>query len=451
MIINSNKFLVLGVSKSGFSASSYLLSKGAVCYIYEQNELHKIKEKKDELISKGAIFLSNDNVDETLKYVDVIIISPGVPINHEIAIKAKNLGKRIISEVEFGFFCAFPQIIAVTGTNGKTTTVSLIDSVFSESGKKTLLLGNVGCPVCDRIDEIDRSTYCVTEISSYQMESTCNLRPDVACVLNISPDHLERHYSMENYIFLKRRLLANLTESEYAVLNYDDQIVRDFNKSTKAKIIYVSANEEVDGAYKKDGALYYKNSKILEINQLRLQGLHNEYNALFAIAVAKLYGINDQIISNSLANFKGIPHRIQLISEKNGINVYNDSKATNTTSTISAIKCMKGGTVLVLGGSNKGEDYSNLFNEIKNSKIKHIVLTGETKKDMLNCAIKVGLENFTSTKNFEEAIKYAYMICNQGENLLFSPACASFDRFSGFEERGNYFTKLIGELSCKES
>ena len=449
MLIYSNKFLVLGVSKSGFSASSYLLSKGAMCYVFEENDSTKIKEKKEELISKGAILLSNDNVEETLKYVDVVIISPGVPINHNIAVKARNLGKRIISELEFGYFCSFPKIVGVTGTNGKTTTVSLINSILSDYGAKCLLMGNVGCPVCDNVDKIDSSTVCVTEISSYQLESTCYLRPDVACILNVSPDHLERHYSMENYIFLKRRLLSNLTESEYAVLNFDDQVVKEFSQNTKAKIIYVSLMQEVDGGYKKEDALYYKGARIIGSNELRLQGIHNEYNALFAIVVAKLFGVSDQVIRDSLANFKGIPHRIQLISEKNEIKVYNDSKATNTASTISAINCMKGKTVLVLGGSNKGEDYSELFNVVKNSPIKHVVITGETKEEMIKTAVKIGVENFTSTNTFEDAVKYAYLLCDNGENLLFSPACASFDRFSGFEERGDYFAKLIGELSCR--
>lgn len=448
MLINSNKFLVLGVSKSGFSASSYLLSKGATCYIFEENDSIKIKEKTEELISKGAILLSNDSVEETLKYVDVVIVSPGVPINHNITVIARNLGKRIISELEFGFFCSYPKIVGVTGTNGKTTTVSLINSIFSNNGTKNFLVGNVGSPVCNSIDKIDNSTVCVAEISSYQLESTCYLRPDVACILNVSPDHLERHYNMENYIFLKRRLLSNLTESEYAVLNFDDQVVKEFSQGIKAKIVYVSLKQEVDGGYKKDDGLYYKGARIIGLNELSLQGVHNEYNTLFAIVTAKLFGISDQVIRDSLANFKGIAHRIQLVSDKNGIKVFNDSKATNTTSTINAINSMKGETVLILGGSNKGEDYGELFRVVKSSLIKHVVITGETKDEMVKSAIKAGVENFTCTNNFEDAIKYAYLLCDNGENLLFSPACASFDRFSGFEERGDYFTKRIGELSC---
>lgn len=448
MLVNSNKFLVLGVSKSGFSATSYLLSKGVKCYIYEESDSIKAKEKIEELISKGAILTSNEKIDEVLKEVDVVIISPGVPINHNVAIKAKDLAKRIVSEMEFGFFCAFPKIVGVTGTNGKTTTVSLINSIFLENGNKSILMGNVGCPVCDNIGKIDNSTICVTEVSSFQLESTCNLRPDVACILNIAPDHLERHYSMENYIFLKKRLLSNLTESEYAVLNYDDQVVKEFNKSTKAKIIYVSLFEEVNGGYKKNDALYYNGDKIIDIKELNLQGLHNEYNALFAIAVAKLFGVSNQVIHDSLANFKGVPHRMQLISDKNGIKVFNDSKATNTASTISAINSIKEDTVLVLGGSNKGEDYTELFKIVRNSKIKHVVITGATKDEMIKSAINIGVENFTSISNFEDAIKFSYLLCDSGNSLLFSPACASFDRFSGYEERGDYFIKLIGELSC---
>ena len=447
MLVNSNKFLILGISKSGYSACNYLLSKGAVCYIFEENNSDKIKEKKEELISKGAIYLTSETIENFINIVDVVVLSPGVPINHEITIKSKSLGKRIISELELGFMLANPKIVGVTGTNGKTTTVSLINSILSDCGEKSLLLGNVGCPVTEKINVIDNSTICVTEISSFQMESTVNLRPDIACVLNISPDHLERHYTMENYIFLKRRLLQNLTESEFAILNYDDEVVRDFSKFTKGKIIFVSTKEIVDGAYKKDDTLYFKNTPIIKTCDLILQGLHNEYNALFAIAVSKLLGVNDINISKSLKNFKGIAHRIQLISEKNGIKVFNDSKATNTSSTISAIDCMKGNTVLILGGSNKGEDYLELFNKIKKSSIKHIVFTGETREELIKNAVKFGVENFTSTTSFESAIITAYMHCGEGDNLLFSPAHASFDNFSGFEERGNSFVKIIGGLS----
>ena len=446
MLVNSNKFLILGISKSGYSACNYLLSKGAVCYIFEENNSDKIKEKKEELISKGAIYLTSETIENFINIVDVVVLSPGVPINHEITIKSKSLGKRIISELELGFMLANPKIVGVTGTNGKTTTVSLINSILSDCGEKSLLLGNVGFPVTEKINVIDNSTICVTEISSFQMESTVNLRPDIACVLNISPDHLERHYTMENYIFLKRRLLQNLTESEFAILNYDDEVVRDFSKFTKGKIIFVSTKEIVDGAYKKDDTLYFKNTPIIKTCDLILQGLHNEYNALFAIAVSKLLGVDDINISKSLKNFKGIAHRIQLISEKNGIKVFNDSKATNTSSTISAIDCMKGNTVLILGGSEKGESYENLFEKIKLSTVKHVILTGASRFNMLDCASKVGYADITLTESFRYAIKISAMIAQNGDAVLFSPACASFDNFSSYEERGDAFVKAVEEL-----
>lgn len=447
MLVNCQKFLILGISKSGYSACDYLLKNNSICYIYEELSSPSIKSRMEDLISRGAIFVTKEGIDEVLRYVDVLVISPGVPINHEIPVKAKSKNIKIISELEFGFNSLMPTIIGVTGTNGKTTTVSLIDAIIKESGKKSFAIGNIGCPVTQRVEEISSKSVCVTEISSFQLESTLNFRPDVACILNVSEDHLERHYSMENYIFLKRRLLTNLTESEYAVLNFDDEIVKSFEVGLKAKVIWVSTKEVVDGAYKKDGSLYYKNKEILSVSELKLKGEHNEQNTLFAIAVCKLLGVDDDTIRKALKNFNGVPHRIELICEKNGIKIYNDSKATNTASTISAIDCMSGATVLILGGSDKGEDYIKLFEKIKNSDIKQVVLTGDSKYKMLNSAKNVGIENLSMTGDFEQAVKIAYMFCESGCNLLLSPACASFDRFNGFEERGNFFKKIIGELN----
>ena len=283
-------------------------------------------------------------------------------------------------------------------------------------------------------------------MSSFQLESISSFCPHVGCVLNITPDHLERHYGMDNYVYLKKRLLKNQKESEYSVLNFDDEIVREFSTETKAKIVWISREREVDGGYLKDDALYFKGEKIIDLKDLALKGEHNEYNALFAIACSKIIGIENSSIYKGLKDFKGIPHRIELIKEKDGINYYNDSKATNTASTITAIKTMKLPTVLVLGGSEKGEDYTELFRAIKDSLVIHIVLTGASRFNMLEKAKQMGVEGITLTSDFDLAIKIAKMNCFDGSNLLLSPATASFDRFSGYQERGNAFRRITEEF-----
>ena len=241
MYIKSQRFLVLGVSKSGFAVAKYILENGGECYLYEELSSPKIDEALSQLIGLGAIRLNEENVDKILLHIDVLVVSPGVPINHELAIKAKNVGKRIVGELEFGCLQFTPPIIAITGTNGKTTTATLVDAILREQGLKSALVGNVGVPITSRINEVDKDTLCVTEVSSFQLETVNAFCPHVSCILNIAPDHLERHYTMENYIYLKKRIFKQQRESEFTILNYDDKIVKGFCSEIRAKIPNLSA------------------------------------------------------------------------------------------------------------------------------------------------------------------------------------------------------------------
>ncbi|MBQ7235708.1 MAG: UDP-N-acetylmuramoyl-L-alanine--D-glutamate ligase, partial [Clostridia bacterium] len=384
--------------------------------------------------------------EERLKEIDVLVLSPGVPINHELAVKAKALGKRIMGELEFAY-CAFtPPIIAVTGTNGKTTTVTLINAILEKAEKKRQLVGNVGTPMTAKLDEIDADTVCVTEVSSFQLESVNAFCPHISCVLNIAPDHLERHYGMENYIFLKKRIFKNQRESEYAILNFDDSTVKNFFPEVKAKVFWISVKGKVDGAYRKDGKLYCFDEYVIDEADLKLKGKHNVYDALFAIISTRLMGVSTEIIVQALKDFKGVKHRIELVCEKNGVEFYNDSKATNTASTISALGALKKPVVLILGGSEKGEEYDALFDAIKFSPVKHTVLTGASRFNMLDCAGRKGLSDITVTADFNFAVKIAALFASEGDCVLLSPACASYDSFSSFEERGDAFIKAVEEL-----
>ena len=396
MYVKNQTFLVLGISKSGFSAANYILNNGGKCYIYEELSDSKITENINSLSGRGAIN-ATENIDAVLQIIDALIISPGVPINHEIAVKAKRLGKRIIGEFMFGYLQCAPTFLAITGTNGKTTTVNLISDILKAADIKSQLVGNVGVPITGCITDTPKDDVYIAEVSSFQLESIDFFCPHVACVLNISPDHLERHYTMDNYVFLKKRIISNLTSSEFAVLNYDDETVREFAGETQAKIVWVSATQKIDGAYRKDGKLYYKNDYITEENELPVKGLHNIYNALFAVATAKILGVNNETVVSGLKNFRGVRHRIELIAEADGVKYYDDSKATNTASTISAIESMTTETVLILGGSEKGENYDKLFETIKLKNVKHVVLTGASKFNMLKSASECGFSDITIT------------------------------------------------------
>ena len=443
MYIKSQKFLVLGVSKSGYAVAKHILDKGGQCYLYEELSSPKIDEALKLLTSLGAMRLNEENLDKILLHIDILVISPGVPINHEIAIKAKNLGKRIIGELEFGCLQFSPPLIAITGTNGKTTTATLVDAIFNEQGIKSALVGNVGVPITSRINEVDTDTICVAEVSSFQLETVYSFCPHISCVLNISPDHLERHYTMENYVYLKKRIFKNQRESEYTILNYDDKIVRGFCTEIKSNILYVSTREKVDGAYLLADKLYYRDEFVTSIEDLKLSGEHNVYNTLFAIAIAKLMNVDSYTIASALKNFKGVKHRMELIGTKYGVEFYNDSKATNTASTISAIEGIVKPIILILGGSEKGEKYINLFEKIKGSTVKHVILTGASRYNMLESAGKVGYSNLTLTSDFTTAVKIAKLISEEGDAVLLSPACASFDNFSCFEERGEKFKEIV--------
>ena len=446
MNVKVQTFLVLGVSKSGYYASKFLLEKNAKCYIYEDYKNPKVDGAIEELISLGAIRVERKNIDDILSVIDVLIISPGVKINHEIAVKAKKNGIRIISEFEFAFLSLSPEIIAVTGTNGKTTTVNLINEIYQKANYNSMLCGNVGVPVSQIINEVKRDTILIAEVSSFQLESTNAFCPHISCVLNIAPDHLERHFTMENYIFLKKRIFKNQRESEYTVLNYDDVVVRNFNSETKGKIVWVSTREKVDGAYALDKKIYYKGDFIMDVDKLVIKGEHNIQNALFSIAVAKIDNISNDVITDALSTFKGIEHRVQFIDKINGVSFYNDSKATNTASCISALNSVEGQIILILGGKDKGEAYDDLMEKIKLRPIKHVVIYGETRHKIANCAVSHGINDVTITSKFNNALRISAILAEDGDSILLSPACSSLDEFSSYEERGRVFTSFVESL-----
>ncbi len=446
MQYNGGKYLILGISKSGRSAAEFLIKTGSECFLFEELRSEKIDKSINELVEIGAHRVNLDIGEKDLQKFDACVISPGVPINHRIAVQMKKIGKKIIGELELGYQALSPYFIAVTGTNGKTTTVSLIDQILNQSQLNHCIVGNIGYPITGKINEIDLKTVCVTEVSSFQLESIDKFKPKIACLLNISPDHLERHYTMDNYIFLKKRIFSNQDGCDYAVLNYDDPIIKSMASEIKSKIFWVSLYEKVFGAYLHNGQLFFNEEKVIDIVDIPIIGDHNIYDVLFSICSAKLLGVDNENIRSAIKSFKGVRHRLELCLEKDGIKFYNDSKSTNTASTISALSSINIPTILILGGSEKGEVYDKLFAKIKESSVKHVILTGASRLNMLNCAGKMGVGNLTVTSDFNFAVKVAKLFAVNGDAVLFSPACASFDKFSSYEERGNAFIRALGEI-----
>ena len=433
MYYRKSVFLVVGISKSGMGAAELLLSRGAKCYVYDDSDNDKVKENMSALEEKGAIVADRSEVFGLLRKIDVVVLSPGVAIDHEIPLAAKKLGKKITGELELASSeCLSPVI------------------VLDAAGVKNELCGNIGTPLSSVLNKLDRDTVVVAETSSFQLETVRTFKPHIAVITNVTPDHLSRHYNMENYLFVKSKILLNLTESEYAVLCYDDPLVKNLDEKTRGKVVYFSTKEEVNGAYLSEGKIFYKGKFIADSSELAISGEHNAYNALATVCVAEIMGVNESAIVDSLKTFKGVKHRIQFVKTVSGVDYYNDSKATNIDATVKAVATMVKPTVLIVGGKDKGLDFDKLFDGIAGSEVKAVVATGESAFRIIESAKKCNFPSISMASEFSVAVALASYIAKNGDAVLLSPACSSFDRFSDFEERGDYYIKLVESINADE-
>lgn len=446
MFYSKQTFLVAGLSRSGIAASEFLLDRGARVYCFDDVEEGSVAEAAATLKGRGCVIVHKEELASRAEECDVLVLSPGIPVDHPLPVSFRRAGKRVIGEAELGAAELRCPVVAVTGTNGKTTTVTMLDGIFQAAGVKSVACGNIGKPITSCVRELGENGVAVAEISSFQLETLYSLRPHVAVILNVTEDHLNRHYNMENYIYLKSRLLKNSTESEYAVLNRDDPVVRGFAEKTKAKVVWFSLREPVEGGYLSEGCFCYCGEKLFPVSELPLEGEHNLANALAAICAAKIMGVRSEVIASALKTFRGVAHRLQRVGELGGVTFIDDSKATNVDSAIKAVGSVKGETVLLLGGKDKGYSYEPLFDAIKSSGVVHAVLYGENAFRILNAALKKGFTAVTLCKPFDVAVRVAYLTAKPGQNVLLSPASASFDGFRNYEERGERFCELLQTL-----
>lgn len=435
-------FLVLGLSRSGVAAADFLLSRRAEVFVYDDVRGGAVQRAVNALVEKGAKSVKEADLPAMLEKCDALVLSPGIPIDHKLAVAFKRRKKAVIGETELAARYLKCCVVAVTGTNGKTTTVSMITDILTADKKTAKACGNIGTPMLLGRD-LCENDIAVAEISSFQLETLSSLRPHIAAVLNITEDHLNRHYNMENYVYLKSRLLKNCAETEYAVLNYDDETVRTFAEKTKAHIVWFSRREKVNGAYIENGEICFKGERVVPLSRLSLPEEHNVENALAAVACAKIMRASNEAIRYALQNFKGAPHRIEPAGTVDGVTYIDDSKGTNVDSTIRAAQCMKQDTVLLLGGKDKGYDYSPLFTALKQTRVIRCVLYGENAYKLLESAMRTGYGNITLTEKFDYAVKIARLIALPGQTVLLSPASASFDEFSSYEERGDTFVSVV--------
>lgn len=435
--------MVAGMSKSGEGCARFLLKRGAEVYVYDDVVSENISALMDELAASGAHLVNAENYAEAIRACDILVLSPGIPIDNSLPVAFRKQGKAIIGEEELGALFLRATAVAVTGTNGKTTTVSMLNAVLEAAGKRSTACGNIGAPLIGEVENLGFDDFAVIEISSFQLETLTSLRPHIAVITNVTEDHLNRHYNMENYVFLKNKILRNLRESEFAVLNYDDETVRSFAQTTRAKVVYFSMHGPIDGAYYENGSVYFNGEKYFDAEDMLLNGTHNIYNALACVAAAHILGLDKVRASEAICSFKGVKHRIEVLRTVNGVTYVDDSKGTNVDATVKAVGAMTQPTVVLLGGKDKGYDYVPLFQQLKDSKVVHAIMYGENRFKLLNAAIKAGFVSFSLCAEFETAVCLARFVAKSGQTVLLSPASSSFDSFSNYEERGNAFAKFV--------
>jgi UDP-N-acetylmuramoylalanine--D-glutamate ligase len=452
MKFEKKRVLIVGMARSGVAAAELLLSYGAVPVLYDAKKADVFGDELKPLRGTACEFHLGEDPFVLLDGCDMVVISPGVPIDAPIARAARENAIPLIGELELGYMLAQGDILAVSGTNGKTTTVTLLGKMFENAGRVTYIAGNIGYPLCAAAFNSKKGDIIVTEVSSFQLESVKTFHPSVAALLNITEDHLNRHGTMEQYIRMKQRIFENQTADDVAVLNMDDPVLFKMADKLKARVAFFSRTQRVEnGADVENGKIVWRwdgmAKAICDADQILIPGPHNLENALAATAMASSRGVPAAVIRHTLQSFTGVEHRIEKVRVLDGVTYINDSKGTNVDSTIKAVQSMKAPTVLILGGYDKHTDFTPLCQEIvQHGQISHIVVIGETARQITHTLEMADYMDVTQAYSMEDAIIKARAMAVSGGNVLLSPACASFDMFRDYEQRGEIFKQIVNAL-----
>ncbi len=448
--------LVIGAARSGTAAAELLLSLGARVILSDLKPREALGELPEALNSPECTLSFGRTPDTHFASCDFVVISPGIPLSSPVLAPARERGLPVFGEMAFAASCWDGSLVAVSGTNGKTTTVSLLGEIFTQAGRITHVAGNIGYPLSAAVIRAKEDDLLVAEVSSFQLETVGGFHPRSAALLNITPDHLDRHGSMKAYEDLKLSLFSNMGPQDQAVLNMDDPTVRAMAPEIKADIRWFSSSGEVpEGAMLTDGWIVLKSRgetrKVCEVSALKIPGRHNVENALAAAATAFGMGVPAPVIAYALKGFKGVEHRIEYVTEIRGVRFLNDSKGTNPDSTIKAVESMKAPTILIAGGYDKDVPFDTLAKSVISSgSIRGAVLTGATRDKIRNALTEAGFAAIVTAPDLKQAVISAMYMAEPGYNVLFSPACASFDMFRDYEERGRVFKQLVLELKQGE-
>lgn len=450
MDIAGKNVLVFGSGISGIGAAGLLEERGASVTLYDGNDKLDVEEIRGKMKdgAKTDIVLG-EFPEELLGKLDLVIISPGVPTDLPIVNRMRESDIPVVGEIELAYELGKGEVLAITGTNGKTTTTALLGEIMKAVYDSAFVVGNIGIPYTNVVDETRDDSVIVAEMSSFQLESIVDFRPRVSAILNITPDHLNRHHTMEAYIQAKKNVAINQTAEDTCVLNYEDEVLREFGETLQTKVLYFSSKRKLDkGIYLDDGNIIYRNPDeclVCNVKELKLLGVHNYENVMAAVAMAAAYGVPMDCIRKTIKEFAGVEHRIEFVAEKNGVAYYNDSKGTNPDAAIRGIQAMNRPTYLIGGGYDKQSEYKEWI-ESFDGKVKKLLLIGQTREKIAKEAEECGFTDIMLLDTFEDAVLTAAKLAVPGEAVLLSPACASWGMFKNYEERGDKFKEIVNSL-----
>lgn len=451
MKLDGKTILIYGMGISGKGVAALLKNHENFLVLYDANEELDKEALLNELgLSDKAKVITGKLMAEDLYGVDILALSPGVSAFAPDIEMAKNAGIKVLGEIEIAYEIAHGRMAAITGTNGKTTTTALTGEIMKAAYPEVFVVGNIGKSFASVADETTDNSVIVAEISSFQLESIDEFHPEVTAVLNLSPDHLDRHGSFENYAAVKMQIAKNQTADEICVINYDDEYLRSLAEGITPKKLYFSRKEELEyGVFLKDDVICYRDEmgtcEIIRKDEMQLLGDHNVENVMAACAVGISMGVSIPQIAETVKNFEAVEHRIEYVCTKKGVSYYNDSKGTNTDAASKAVSAMVAPTILIAGGYDKGADFTEWI-EGFNGKIRDMLLIGQTAEKIKETAIRCGLTNVHLCEDLKEAVKKASEMADQGDAVLLSPACASWGQFKNYEQRGDLFKEYVRAL-----
>ena len=449
--VNGKRVLVVGLGKSGVASALFLKARGARVTVSDSKSEAELHEHIPVLLDNGIAVETGGHGERTFGQQDLIVISPGVPVNAPALEPARRLSIPIIGEVELAARFLQGKLVAITGSNGKTTTTALAGDVLAAGAAKTLVGGNIGTPAISLVPESSEQSYTVLEISSFQLETIQTFHPQIAVVLNVTPDHLDRHGTFEVYWEAKRRIFENQKEDDFAVLNIDDREAAKMGQGLKAQLRWFSRKSEVDsGAFVRDERIFYRDSQgereIMPLADMQLKGAHNVENVLAAVAIGMIAGVAPERIREAVKNFKAVEHRLEYVATINGVEFYNDSKATNVDATIKALESFSKNIHIILGGKDKGSDYT-VLTPLLQTRVKRVYTIGAA-AEKIESHIR-GAAQITQAGTIEVAVRKAMDAAAEGDVVVLAPACASFDQFTSYEHRGRVFKELVHALAKK--